>query len=531
MPSAIELPNRIGQGDPEKINSSGRIVIIGANGSGKTRLGVWIEQYHQSSRFVHRISAQKALAIPEFAQLKSLEQAEKDLVFGRSDKHATLNQKLHDRWGGTPATFLLSDYDKLLSLLFAKTSERDRKHTENTKQSQSYIPVDDAPIDTIIKIWGDIMPHREIKFFDGKVLAKKTNEPEYHGKEMSDGERVALYLVGQCLCAPENAIIIVDEPENHLHKSLVDKLWNKVEELCQTKTIIYITHNLDFASSRTDANKIWIKSYDGNSAWTWEEVPHDESLPENMILEVIGSRKKIMFCEGDAGSLDVTIYQIAYPNYHVIPRGGCEKVIESTKALRSNNELHHLDAVGIIDSDYRDPAEVASLLKHGIYTIAVAEIESMFCIASVIRVVAEYLARDPDETVQDVLRYIREALIRELELQISSMAERRIQYLLGAFSRSSKDKAGLSNALDVTLKSIDVDAIYEECRVEFEKAIAAESLDELLRVYNRKSLATRISGLLGLGKGEYEKLLVRLMKGPKRRDLVTALQKYLPPLP
>jgi len=411
MSFSIELPNRTGHGDPEKIDSSGHIVLIGANGSGKTRLGVWIEEHHQNKYTVHRISAQKALAIPEFAQLKSLEQAEKDLIFGRSDQHAAVGRKNQDRWGGTPATFLLSDYDKLLSLLFAKSSERDRKHTENTKQSQSYIPVADAPIDTIVKIWGDIMPHREIKFFDGKVLAKKTDEPEYHGKEMSDGERVALYLIGQCLCAPNNSIIIVDEPENHLHKSLVDKLWNKVEELSQTKTIIYITHDLDFASSRTDANKTWIKSYSGNNTWTWAEVPDDESLPESMILEVIGSRKKIMFCEGDAGSLDVTIYQIAYPNYHVIPRGGCEKVIESTKALRNNAALHHLDAVGIIDSDYRDSAEVTSLSAHGIQTIAVAEIENIFCAESAVRVVAEHLAHEPNEAVRKVTQYIYAALV------------------------------------------------------------------------------------------------------------------------
>lgn len=531
MTFSIELPNKTGVGNPEKIDSSGHIVLIGANGSGKTRLGIWIEEHHQNKYNVHRISAQKALAIPEFAQLKNLEQAEKDLVFGRSDGHAAVARKIHDRWGGTPATFLLSDYDKLLSLLFAKSTERDRKHTENTKQSQSYITVADSPLDTIVKIWGDIMPHREIKFLDGKVLAKKTDEVEYHGKEMSDGERVALYLIGQCLCAPDNSIIIVDEPEIHLHKSLVDKLWNKVEELSQTKTIIYITHDLDFAASRTDANKIWIKSYSGNSTWTWDEVPSEESLPENMILEVIGSRKKIMFCEGDAGSLDVTIYQIAYPNYHVIPRGGCEKVIESTKALRNNAALHHMDAVGIIDSDYRESAEVDSLLTHGIQTIAVAEIENIFCVESAVRVVAEHLTLDQNQAVDKVTQYIRSALASELELQISSMAERRIQYLLGAFSKSFNDKLGLTNGLNITLGRIDVDVIYNECKHEFDNAIASNSLDELLRVYNRKSLPARISGILGLANGEYKKLLVRLMKGPKRQAVVAALQIYLPTLP
>ena len=97
MTFSIELPNKTGVGNPEKIDSSGHIVLIGANGSGKTRLGIWIEEHHQNQYTVHRISAQKALAIPEFAQLKNLEQAEKDLVFGRSDQHAAVARKIHDR--------------------------------------------------------------------------------------------------------------------------------------------------------------------------------------------------------------------------------------------------------------------------------------------------------------------------------------------------------------------------------------------------------------------------------------------------
>ena len=98
---------------------------------------------------VHRISTQKALAIPEFAALKHLELATKELFLGRSDVHASVNRKNADRFSGNPATFQLNDYEKLLSLLFALSAERDRKHSDDTKQSQSYIPVPDAPIDTI----------------------------------------------------------------------------------------------------------------------------------------------------------------------------------------------------------------------------------------------------------------------------------------------------------------------------------------------------------------------------------------------
>ena len=86
----------------------------------------------------------------------------------------------------------------------------------------------------------------------------------YHGREMSDGERVALYLIATCLCVRTESLIIVDEPELHIHKALMSKLWTQIEEKCSDCSFIYITHDLDFAVSRHDAKKIWVKEHDGS---------------------------------------------------------------------------------------------------------------------------------------------------------------------------------------------------------------------------------------------------------------------------
>jgi ABC-type lipoprotein export system ATPase subunit len=43
------------------------IVIVGANGSGKTRLGVYIEESLAARDIVHRIATQKTLAMEEFS--------------------------------------------------------------------------------------------------------------------------------------------------------------------------------------------------------------------------------------------------------------------------------------------------------------------------------------------------------------------------------------------------------------------------------------------------------------------------------
>lgn len=524
----IRFPHRSGTSETEAIEHTNRIVIVGANGSGKTRLGIHIEQTHQKRIAVHRISAQKALDIPEYAKLLTLEQAEKDLIYGRSDQHAAVDRKIHDRWGGAPATFLLSDYDKVLSLLFAKSADRDRKHAEETRTREAYIPVKDAPIDTITLIWRDIMPHREIKFIDGKVLVRKAGEPEYHGKEMSDGERVALYLIGQCLCAPDGSVLIIDEPELHLHKALINKIWDKVEELCPTKVLIYITHDLDFAASRCNATKIWVKSYDGRNSWTWGRIPEHVQLPESLLLEVIGSRKRVIFCEGSVGGLDATIYQAVYPEYHVIPRGGCDKVIESTKALRNNEALHHLSAMGIVDGDHRDAREVAALLEHGIHTIGVAEIENLLCMESVIRLVAKHFSKEPGDVVNSVTEFVRSALRSEFEAQISARAERRVRFFLSGFTKAGVGKAGLEAGLGSLIQSLSIDAIYAEITAQYSSALAATNIDDILRVYNRKSLAARIGKFFGLESGQYRDLVLRLLKGPKREELTLAFKAQLP---
>jgi energy-coupling factor transporter ATP-binding protein EcfA2 len=524
----INFPDRNGTSGQETITTDNNIVLIGANGSGKTRLGVRIEELTQGSYTVHRISAQKALNIPDYAEIKNLEQAEKELLFGRSDQYATIDQKRNSRWGKKPATFLLNDYTKLLSLLFAKSAERDRDYTNSARESGAFTEVPDAPIDKIIALWDTIMPHRELSFSDGKVMARKTGQNEYHGQEMSDGERVILYLIGQCFCIPENAIIIIDEPEIHLHKSLVDKLWNQIEAQIQNKLLIYITHDLDFAASRTDAKKIWIQEYNGNNQWNWQETPIDEDLPEGLMLEIIGNRKNVIFCEGENGKLDSTVYQLVYPNYHIIPRGGGDKVVEATKAFRANSSLHHLSAYGIIDSDYKESAEITALQGHNIHTISVAEIESLFCIEPIIRIISEHLELNPDEKVNEVVDYLINSLTTEFDVQVSSKAVKIIEYKLGAYSKESNDEQGLVDGLTTTLSRIDIPVIYEQTRNSYHTAIDNRDLPELLLIYNRKSLPNRISSIFGLANGEYGKLLVRLLKGSRQNQIISALKEYLP---
>lgn len=517
-------PRGKGEANAEFVGGGRRFVIVGANGSGKTRLGVWLET-RNAGAVTHRISAQKALSFSEYTPLASREQAQKNLIYGRSDAHTDPGGKAHSRWGAEPATHLLSDYDKLLTLLFAEAAEVSALHTEQTRLQKTYIPVPETAIDRVLSVWSDLLPHRTLRLHDGRVIVNSGLPNEYKGKEMSDGERVVLYLLGQCLCAPDHSVVIVDEPELHLHKSLMDKLWNKIEEYCPNKILIYITHDLDFAASRLDATKIWLKSYDG-SDWSWSEIPSDDSLPEALILELIGSRKPILFCEGERGGLDHVIYQLVYPQMHVIPRGGCEKVIEATKALRANAELHTMEARAIVDLDAMSDTECAALQRAGIFVLPVAEVENLLCIESIVRLMANKLSLDPSDVAKAALDFMKSALQQEFEAQVAIRAERRIRYQLSKYTKESGDVDGLRAGVTRLFAELKVEELIEEARKTMIDGLA--DWQSLLRVYNRKKLAERLSSCFGLTHGKYPELVLRTMKTPEGYHIVDALRLQLP---
>ena len=63
--------------------------------------------------------------------------------------------------------------------------------------------------------------------------------------------------------------------------------------------------------------------------WTLERIQNSE-LPEELLFDILGSRKNVLFVEGEKNSYDTQLYTILYPNYYVIACG----------ELHSSNRSH-----------------------------------------------------------------------------------------------------------------------------------------------------------------------------------------------
>jgi hypothetical protein len=330
------------------------------------------------------------------------------------------------------------------------------------------------------------------------------------------------------LIVPENSIIIIDEPELHLHKSLMSRLWNKLEEERPDCIFIYITHDLDFAASRVRATKLWVKSYSFNK-WDWEKVPDSNEIPESLLLEIIGSRKPILFVEGEIGSYDHAIYQFIYPDFTIIPRGNSHKVIESVRGIRENKVLHTINAFGLIDRDYKTDEEVTAIAKQGLFILDFAEVENLLLIPELIKAVARNQANDEETEFEKIKQFVLEELKKDFDRIVSYRTSLIVNFKLNAFDKKQVGEANIQKAIDTLVQSIDVSEIYNENYDLYKRILDNGSYEDALKYYNNKGLLPQVSKLLGLANGQYVQLILRLFNVDDRKlEIITSLKKYLP---
>lgn len=528
MEKEIHLPeNSLGQ---SKVNLQKSLLIVGANGAGKTRLGTWIEFNSLDRDKVHRISAQKSLAMPDSTTPKSIDLATSELWTGYEhaiEQKDISSYKHRRRWQSKPAVSMLNDYHQLMVFLFSDHIAESTKYLAASRSTIKRVEPPKTKLDVVKEVWERILPHRELVIGGLQIQTKTRGAQEkiYNSSEMSDGERVIFYLIGQCLAAPSNAIIIIDEPELHLHKSVQAALWDQIEQARPDCFFIYLTHDVDFASAMEEATKVWLKSYDGEK-WDWELIRQDACIPEDLLLEVLGSRKPVVFVEGVVGSFDSALYAAILNNYLVIPVGSCSQVIQSVKALKANIQLHHLQVFGIIDRDRRVPAEIKKLEQDSIFVLSVAEVENLFCTKEILEIVSVQLLRDVNADFRSVSSAIFSRLQGELEVQVSLRVASEIKFQLNKFDEKAKGADELISALNSLHSGIDVSAIYSQTLAEFNAVLSTKDFDSLLAIFNRKSLSAQVSSVLGLVNGSLPGFVVRLAKGSARDEIAKALKKY-----
>lgn len=386
-----------------------------------------------------------------------------------------------------------------------------------------------------MNIWERLLPHRNLVITgdDIRVAAPGTSAT-YPGADMSDGERAVFYLIGQALVASEGTVLIVDEPELHVHRSIMSKLWDEIEGARPDCAFLFITHDLEFAAARV-AQKFVIRDYLPVPQWTIEAVPVETPFSEEITTLILGSRRPVLFIEGDESSLDSAIYRACYSDWVVIPRGSCEHVVHSVVTMRRNKEFTRITCAGVVDADDYEPADVEHLEKLGVMTLPVSEIENVLLLPAVSRAIAESEAFEGAELVNrlgdlksDIFATLNSP--EAIDKVVARYCRRRID-------RTMK-KMDFSDALTVTdisseyrrqTAKLDIDAIAQLARDRINTAIASGDLPLLLRNYDNKALLHLAPKHLKPSRlADFESWLTRVLRSNKVPALTEALRVALP---
>ena len=511
------------------------LIIIGANGSGKSQLGAWIEK--NDPERTHRIGAQRALSFGNYIKQKSYEQASNQVIYGRETPASEHNSRWE--WDGEKYNYtscLLKDYEDVLSALLALEINEQGQYINECKkyekEGRAHNKVPEMVIDKLQRIWKIVFPHRDIIIDDGKVLAgfeRHDQYIKYKGRDMSDGERVALYLIAQALCVPsdKSRVVIIDEPEIHLHRSIMNRLWEAIEEERKDCFFIYITHDTQFAAMHKACQKFWVKEFDGNT-WKIEKIQNSE-LPEQLLLDILGNRKPVLFVEGTQNSYDTKLYSEIYKSYYIVPCGSCTAVIARTKAMNNSPQLHNFKCYGIIDRDYRTEYEINSYEKDNIYALKVAEVENLFLVEELLEEIKRILGFSDNGCIEKIKNYIINDRFKcGINKQICEAVVAELKYKLTTAEISSKNDQEAKTTLNTLFQTINYDEIKEEQFKKFNKILEFGDYKEILKVFNCKSLSTSIGYFFGLDNKGYRDFVLRQLNGDKANEIVAVISDYLP---
>lgn len=512
------------------IDPGNSVIIVGPNGGGKSRLAVHIE--NSVGEVAHRISAHRALNLnPKVAKISETD-ALKGLRFGHQGENAVIAHRASHRWKSNEAIGLLNDFDFLVQSLFAEQANVSLQTHVRKRRNEEFEAIE-TNFEKLKAIWTRVLPKRELVISGDDISVDAEGVDPYSASQMSDGERAIFYLIGQTLMAADETLIIVDEPELHVHPSIMSKLWDELEAARPDCSFVFITHDLEFAAQRS-AQKYVIRDYRPTPVWEIEEVPSDTGFSEEINTLILGSRKPILFVEGGGVSWDAAVYRACYPDWTIIPYGSCEEVIHAVATMRRNASLTRVRCAGIVDADGQTERDVQNLAAAGVAILPVAEIENLFLLPDVSREVARTDDHN-DAEIEALLSTLAASVVdlaqepAALDATVLRYCKRRVDAVLKRLEFSAANADDLSGEYTRQTGELNIKAIAEEFRGQVQVAIEAQDIASLAKLYDNKAfIAEAARHLKSTTLRNFKQWVMRALRNNTTPKLVGALQGHLP---
>ena len=511
-----EIPRISGNQIELTLKSDNPLFIVGPNGSGKSAL---IQQFvtQNGGNRIKRIAAHRQT----WFESGSIDftPASRRQYDSRRVQHETRNTA---RWRDSNASANLSAirFDLVAKENAINKSIAHHVRNQDTDQALEFSAESPSPFDQVneLLVRGRLTVTIENPD-DQNLRARHPQGESFSIAEMSDGERNAMIIAAHVITAESETVFVIDEPERHLHRSIIEPFLSALFALRREDCMFIIaTHEIALPVANPEAQVLMLRScqWRGSQcvAWDADVLEPNTELPEELKLAILGSRKKILFVEGQPGGPDFLLYTVLFPELSVVPQESCEEVQKAVLGWRGSQGIHpvHVEIFGLIDRDNRTEEDVEELAEKGVFALEVYSVEALYYCSDAIAAVAKQQAELRNEDENELIESARHKAVEVLEGHAEEMAarlcERQIQNL--AMSNVLDWKAIKDNPPQSI--SIPIDSqFYSEELNRFNKLIEEEDLDQLVArypVHKSCALTTIAKALKCRDKNDYQQIVL-----------------------
>ncbi|MCR4792701.1 MAG: hypothetical protein K5871_08115, partial [Lachnospiraceae bacterium] len=194
-------------------------------------------------------------------------------------------------------------------------------------------------------------------------------------------------------------------------------------------------------------------------------------------------------------------------------------------------KLQSIEVYGIIDRDFRGDHEIDMLKADGIYTLGVAEVENLFVVPELLDIMERILGCDTG-TAEAAKQFIVELFDKLKGKQISEALSKEITFQLSLFDLGNQQYTNEEIRKKIegcyTIENIGI------WRTEKEEIFnSANTLPEILAVFNFKELSRKISSKFNISDRDFPKRVINVLTNNKivKTESLSGLSKYIPELP
>lgn len=339
-------------------------------------------------------------------------------------------------------------------------------------------------IQTLLDSFCKLLPHIEFVQVDTIIQTRYRKRGLYGLHSLSDGEReVICHFIDAWVGTPKDGIVLVDEPELHLHPSLACTFWDLIEKQFPNTIFVYATHFIGFAL-RSTISKLFHIGNDGQIV----NLPGIEALSYQEKADFLGAipgilhSSRVLFCEGtrftdqeDTGtnSIDYDLYSwlLKEDSVTIQPIGPLSSVIEAIKKTEAIHQLSRdIVVAGVVDRDDYPDERIGN---HEIFVevLPYHEAECYLCNIDLLLKIAEH---------------------KKIKITRTDLLE-----LLVTYAKEQKEQVASLRFAQRKLKPGQQYRMIDEEMQKLTDAIDRKDIEEILRYFHGKELANKIAPSVG----------------------------------